>query len=59
MCRYSPFLTNAINKTFLNNYFSKELKKEKIIPVYKGELQKRKTTDLVAYCSTCQRFSKD
>ena len=43
---YLPFLTNAINKTFIDNYFPKELKKAEIIPVYKkddplkkGELQ--------------------
>ena len=50
---YLPFLTNAINKTFIDNYFPKELKqvkKAEIIPVYKKE-------DL--YCPTRQKFSKD
>ena len=32
---YPPFLANAINKTFLDNYFPKELKRAEIIPVYK------------------------
>ena len=31
------FLTNAINKTFLDNYFPKELKKVEIIPVNKKD----------------------
>ena len=35
---YLPFLTNAINKTFLDNYFLKELKKKtEIIPLYKND----------------------
>ena len=34
---YLPFLTNATNKTFLDNYFPEELKKAEIIPVYKKE----------------------
>ena len=34
---YFPFLINAINKTFLDNYFPKELKKAEIIPVYKKD----------------------
>ena len=34
---YLPFLTNAINKKFLGNYFPKELKKAKTIPVYKKD----------------------
>ena len=34
---YLPFLTNAINKMFLDNYFPKELKKAEIIPVYKRD----------------------
>ena len=35
---YLPFLTNAINKTFLDNYFPKELKKNpEIIPVYEKD----------------------
>ena len=34
---YLPFLTNAINKTFLYDYFPKELKKAEITPVYKKD----------------------
>ena len=38
-----PFLTNAVDKTFLDNYFPKELKKAEIIPVYKkDDLLKKK-----------------
>ena len=31
---YLPFYTNAINNTFVDGYFSKELKKARVIPVY-------------------------
>ena len=31
------FLANAINKTFIDNYFPKELKKAEIISVYKKD----------------------
>ena len=34
---YLPFLKNAINKMFLDNYFPNELKKAEILPVYKRE----------------------
>ena len=34
---YLPFSTNAINKTFFDNYFQKELKKAEIIPVHKKD----------------------
>ena len=34
---YLPFLKNAINKMFLDNYFPNELKKVEILPVYKRE----------------------
>ena len=34
---YLPFLTNAINKTFLDNYFPRQLKKAETIPVYKKD----------------------
>ena len=34
---YLPLLTNAINKTFLDNYFPKELKEAEISPVYKKD----------------------
>ena len=34
---YLPFLTNAINRSILDNYFPKELKKAEIIPVYKKD----------------------
>lgn len=34
---YLLFLTNAINKTFLDSYIPDELKKVEIIPVYKKQ----------------------
>ena len=34
---YLPFLANAINKTFVDNYLPKELKKAEIFPVYKKD----------------------
>ena len=46
---------------FLDNYFPKELKQAEIIPVYKkGDPLKKEnySTDLLAYCLNCQRFSK-
>ena len=39
---YLLFLTNAINKPFLDNYFPKELKKAEIIPVYKKDYSLKK-----------------
>ena len=32
---YLPFVTNPINKTFLDNYFPKELKKQKLFQYIK------------------------
>lgn len=34
---YLPFLTNALNKSFLDKFFPKELKKAETIPVYKKD----------------------
>ena len=57
---YLPFLTNAINKLFLDNHFPKEFKKQKLFQYIKTTIvYKTKTADLFAYCLTCQRFSKD
>ena len=39
---YLPFLTNAINKTFIGNYFPKEVKKAEVIPVYKKDYPLKK-----------------
>ena len=60
MCRYFYllFLTNAINEKFLDNYFPKDFKNAEIIPVYEKDNPLKKEP-LLAYCSRCQRFSKD